>query len=399
VPVGSLACLGGPVIEADEDSGGDRQNSRGSGDRSSDALELFFDLVLTYAMSQVTHLMLADISWRGFGHGVLALFAVWWAWTCYAWLTNTSAAASAAARIMVLLAMAAMLVAAIALPQAFARDALVFACALLGVRILHVVLYLLSVRNEPRLRTAVRRLTPGLVASPALIVAAAFAKPPFRELLWVAAAALDAGGPLVAGVAGFQVLPRHFVERHGAIIIIALGEAIVSVGAGAGEDLQGLPVLAAVILGVLICALLWWSYFGLTTKARQRLTRAQGEDRARLARDAYSYLHFPLVAGIVFFALGVYEAIARPQVPLDLLPAAALCGGVALFFAADVAYRWRDHHKLAHDRLTASVAALAVLPLAVTGPPLAALIALAVIGAVRALWEALHPGLDRWIQP
>lgn len=223
-------------------------------------------------MSQVTVLMLADISWTGFGRGILALAAVWWAWACYAWLTNTSDHDGPGPRLLLILAMAAML------------------------------------------------------------MAAAFFDTAERELLWIVAAVMDLLGPVLVGTTGWSVTPAYFVERHGLIIIIALGEAIVGVGAGAEADLPRPSVVTVVLLAVLIAAGLWWSYFGyLRGGAERRLRGTTDRERSRLARDSYSYLHLPLVAGVVFFALGVHEAVAAPGEPLRLLPAVALAGGVAMF--------------------------------------------------------------------
>ena len=386
-----------------------KQDSRGDGgdgagehaaedttDRSVGTLELFFDLVFVYAMSQVTILMLADVSWAGFGHGLLALAAVWWAWVCYAWLTNASGDAGPGHRLLIFLAMAAMLVAAVALPQAFGSRALVFGLAFLAVRLIHVAMLALEVRSEADVGAAALRLVPTLLTGPALLVVAAFVDTPGRELLWIAAAVIDFSGPVLVGTAGWGVAPAYFVERHGQIIIIALGEAIVQVGAGAEASLGRLGVVAAVLLAVLIAAGLWWSYFGyLRGGAERRLRGTENrERRARLARDSYSYLHLPLVAGVVFFALGVHEAVAGAGEPLPPLPALALAGGVAVFFVGDVAYRWRDHHQLAVGRLLAALGAAAVIPIAVSAPALAALAGLTVVCLLQLSWELWrHPAI------
>ena len=296
-------------------------------------------------------------------------------------------------RVLIILAMAATLVAATALPQAFGNAAVVFGLAFGSVRVLHVGLLLLHACGDDDLRRAVLRLVPTLLTGPALVLMAAFVDSPYRELLWLIGAAVDFGGPVITGMAGWRVLPSYFVERHGQIIIIALGEAIVAVGAGAGDALARPGVLTAMVLGVLVSAALWWAYFGnIRTGAEQLMRSVRGVQRARLARDSYSYLHLALMAGIVYFALGVHETVAHPDQPLDLLPAVALCGGVALFFAGDVAYRWRDHHQLATDRLLAAVAALVVVPLALAMP---ALVALAVVAAVCAVWT----GWEAWYHP
>ncbi|WP_142026023.1 low temperature requirement protein A [Blastococcus colisei] len=375
-------------MRGDDGGGAAEQAPEETADRSVGTLELFFDLVFVYAMSQVTILMLADISWAGFGRGLLALAAVWWAWVCYAWLTNTSDHAGPAHRLLIFLAMAAMLVAAVALPQAFGARALVFGLAFLAVRLIHVALLALDVRGEANVGAAALRLVPTLLGGPALLVAAAFVDTPGRELLWIAAVVIDFSGPVLVGTAGWAVAPAYFVERHGLIVIIALGEAIVEVGAGAEDSLGRPSVVTAVLLAVLIAAGLWWSYFGYLRGGAERRLRATGNrERARLARDSYSYLHLPLVAGVVFFALGVHEAVAGAAEPLALLSAVALAGGVALFFVGDVAYRWRDHHQLAAGRLLAAVGAAALIPVAVVVPALAALAGLTVVCVLLIGWE------------
>src|ERR1700712_397518 len=247
-------------------------------------------------MSQVTQLMLHDPSARGFGQATLALLAVWWAWVGYTWLINTFDTTNVWHEAVVIAAMAAMLVAAAALPTAFTSGALVFAIALLAVRLIHVAKFVAySSHEDAELRRSIRRIAPAFVAAPACILAAAFVGTPGRELLWVAAAGIDYGAPAVVGLGGFRVSPSYFVSRHGSIIIIALGEAIVELGAGAA-DLHRWEVIAALVLGVVINATFWWTYFGLSSGAEKRLEEARGTERANLARDAYSYLHLPMVA-------------------------------------------------------------------------------------------------------
>jgi low temperature requirement protein LtrA len=210
---------------------------------------------------------------------------------------------------------------------------------------------------------------------------------PYRELLWVAAAAVDFGSPLIAGTNGLRVVPSYFIERHGSVIIIALGETIIALGAGASEETRHPGVLVAVALGVLISATLWWTYFGLTAGAEERMRRTSAVDRPRLARDAYSYLHLLLVAGIVFFAVGARVSVEHIDEPLAPLTALALSGGVTLFYAAEVAYRWRDHHQLTVDRLLAAAASLLVYPVAISVPALVSLTVLTAIGVLRLAWE------------
>lgn len=359
-----------------------------SDERSVGYLELFFDLTFVFAMSQVTHLMLHDISWAGFGRGVLALLALWWAWVCYGWLTNLFEIARVTHTALMITAMAAMLIAVTALPTAFTTGALVFALALLAVRLINAGMFIASAsRGEAELASAVRRLVPGLLVGPVLIVAGAFVPSPYREMLWVAAAVADFGSPLIAGINGLRVVPSYFVHRHGLVIIIALGEAVIALGAGASESVHHPGVLGAVVLGILITGTMWWTYFGLTTGAEERLRLTPASERPQLARDAYSYLHLPLVAGIVFFALGARVSVEHIDEPLAPLAALALTGGVALFYAGEVAYRWRDHRQLTVDRLVTAAAALLVFPLATSAPAVVSLAVLTIIGVVRLAWE------------
>jgi low temperature requirement protein LtrA len=367
--------------------GDDENSTQDAGPRSEGNLELFFDLVFTFAMSQVTQLVLHDLSPTGFGRAALTLLAVWWAWVGYTWLINTFDTDNAWHEAVVIAAMAAMLVAAAALPAAFASGALVFGIALLVVRLIHVVKFVaLSSHEDAALKRGTRRIAPAFVAAPACIVFAAFVESPGRELLWVAAAVIDYGAPAVLGLGGFRVSPSYFVSRHGSIIIIALGEVVVGLG-GAARDLGRWEVIAALVLGVAVMATFWWTYFGLTSGARQRLEQATGTERAHLARDAYSYLHLPLVAGIMLFAVGAHATIEHATHPLPLLPAIALAGGMALFYFADVAYRWRDHGQAPVDRTVTGVAAAAFLPALLHIPALAALGLLAGIGGCRLAWE------------
>ena len=368
-------------------TGEDENGGEGSGSTSEGNLELFFDLVFTFAMSQVTQLMVHDPTPMGFGHAALALLAVWWAWVGYTWLINTFDTTNVGHEAVVIGAMAAMLVTAAALPTAFTSGAVVFAIALLVVRLIHVVKFVAhSSDDNADLRRSIRRIAPAFVAAPVCIVAAAFVESPGRELLWVAAAVIDYGAPAVLGLGGFRVSPSYFVSRHGSIIIIALGECIVELGYGA-TDLHNFEVIIALILGVAINATFWWSYFGLSSGAEQRLEQATGIERAHLARDAYSYLHLPLVAAIMSFAVGAHAAVAHPDTPLPSSPAIALAGGMALFYLGDVAYRWRDHRQIPIDRAVTGLAAVATLPALSHLPGVAALALLTAIGVVRLAWE------------
>jgi low temperature requirement protein LtrA len=353
-------------------------------------LELFFDLVFVFGLTQVTSLMSADPTWSGLARGTLVLAALWWAWAAYAWLTNTIDPDEGAARLAVFGAMAAMLIVGLAAPGAFDDDALLFGVAYLAVRVLHIVLYALAADDED-IRGAVMRLAPTSIVAPGLILGAAALDGTAQGIVWLVALAVDYSGPLFGGGRGWRVFPAHFAERHGLIVIIALGESIVAIGIGAaGIDLGGRVVLAA-ILGVVVSAALWWSYFDVVAiVAERRMTEAKGVARSRIARDSYSYLHLPMVAGIILLALGVKKTIGHVDEPLEPVPAVALCGGVALYYLAHIAFRLRNVRSVNWQRLVAAVGCLALIPVATNARAIVSLAAIAGLCAILTTYEAIR---------
>jgi len=360
-------------------------------------LELFFDLVFVFALTQVTGLLSDDPTWTGMLRGTALLAALWWAWVGYSWLTNTVPADdSTPARLVVLSAMAAMMVAALAVPRAFGEASVIFGAAYLVVRLLHLALYGLAVEAEdPEARREARRnvagFAPGFLGGPALLVVAGFLDGAPQGILWAVALAVDYGTPAIRGVSDLRVHAGHFVERHGLIIIIALGESIVAIGVGASGLSLGLDVVLAGILGVTVAAGLWWAYFDMVALAAEhRLSRAEGAERAHLARDSYSYLHLPMVAGIVFVALGIKKVLAGLGAPLEPVPAVALCGGVALYLLGHNAFRLRDVGSVSLTRLVAGAAFLAVIPFCLRVPALIAIATVAVMLVSLVAYETLH---------
>src|SRR5918993_738092 len=307
-------------------------------------LELFFDLVFVFALTQVTGFLTEHLSWTGMLEGAALLVVLWWAWAGYVWLTNAVPAEEVVpARLVILIAMAAMLVASLAVPDAFGQYGVLFSLAYFVVRLLHVVLFVLATGNTPETQQAFLRLTPGFLLAPALLIPAGFMDGFAQGTLWAVALAIDLGVSLVRGVSGFRVHAGHFVERYGLIVIIALGESIVAIGVGASGLAIGAGVVLAAVLGIALAAALWWAYFDLfVLVAERRLFAAQGAERARLARDAYPYLHLPMVAGIIFVALGIKQTLAHVGDPLGTIPAVALCGGVALYLLGRHALQLRE---------------------------------------------------------
>src|ERR671912_2606451 len=272
-------------------------------------LELFFDLVFVFALSQVTGFLAEHLSWTGMLEGAALLIVLWWAWAGYVWLTNAVPAEEVLpARLVILIAMAAMLVASLAVPDAFGEYGVLFGLAYFVVRLLHVVLFVLASGVPPEAIRAMLRLAPGFLVAPMLLIPAGFVDGFAQGTLWVAALAIDLSVSLVRGVSGFQVHAEHFVERYGLIVIIALGESIVAIGVGASGLAIGAGVIVAAVVGIALAAALWWAYFDLVVLyAERRLSAARGDERAWLARDSYSYLHLPMVAGAIFFALVIKQ--------------------------------------------------------------------------------------------
>jgi low temperature requirement protein LtrA len=328
-------------------------------------LELFFDLVFVFAFTQVTSLMRGDPTWGGALRAGLLLSVLWWAWAGYAWLTNTLDPEEGGVRMVMFAVIAALLVASLAAPRAFGRDAFTFATAYVIVRGMHLVVFALAGRGDRELFRAVLRLVPSVVVSGALLLVASPLHDAAKFACWGAAAAIAYVGPLIGHMRGWRLTPDHFVERFGQIILIALGESVVAIGVGvAGLDL-GPRLVTAVLLGITIVACLWWAYFDwVVYVAKRRLTEASGPQRAALARDAYSYLHLPMVAGIVLFAFGLQTALHDTAASLDIVPAVGLIGGIALYLLAHVALRLRIGGGFGHGRPAAVLLLAALLPVA-----------------------------------
>lgn len=363
-------------------------------------LELFFDLVFVFAFTQVTSFLSHSPTWGGLLRALLLLGMLWWAWSAYAWLTNTLDPEEGAVRLAMLAAVAAMLVVSLAVPGAFGTYGVLFGVAYLVVRALHLVIFAIAGRGDRDLFRAVLKIVPGTVLGAGLLVVAGFLEGSAQLAVWGAAVALTYLGALVGQMRGWRVSPAHFVERFGLIIIIALGESIVAIGVGAAGLPLGARVLGAALLGIAVVSCLWWSYFDwVVFVAEARLAEATEERRAALARDAYSYLHLPMVAGIVLFAFGLQTALHDVGQSLAIVPAFGLFGGIAVYLLAHVALRLRIGGRLGRGRPIAAAMLLGMLPLA---SRLAALAALGLVAAVCAsliAYEALrHKESRAWIR-
>jgi low temperature requirement protein LtrA len=357
------------------------------------SLELFFDLVFVLALTQCTALISATPTWSGALKGLLVLGVLWWSWVGYAWLTSVVNPEEGAVRLVMFLAMAALLVTALCVPGAFGGEALLFAGAYAVVRAAHIALFVLASRDDPALRHSVVGLAMSTAIGSGMLILAALLPNGWRLGIWVAALLLDMGGPFLFGADGWRLVPTHFADRHGAIIIIALGESIVAIGAGARSSVDA-GVVAAAVLGTVVAGALWWLYFDIVAiVAERRLLKAsEGRERNEIARDSYSYLHLPMVAGIALVAVGMKRTLGDVGSPLGIGPAAAMLGGAALYLLAHVAFRWRNIHRLNRQRLfcAAVLGAMLLVEAEVAPPALATLGALAALLSALIAYEALH---------
>ncbi len=360
-------------------------------------LELFFDLVFVLALTQCTALMSDHPTWDGLAQGMLVLGVLWWSWVGYAWLTSVVDPEEGLVRIAIFAAMAAFLVVALCVPEAFGDLALTFALAYGVVRAMHIALFLLASRDDPALRHSVLI---GLSASTAigvgLLIGASLFDGVAQGALWALALLLDLGGPFLFGDEGWKLVPGHFAERHGLIIIIALGESIVAIGVGAEVGLDA-GIVTAAVLGIALVAAMWWIYFDVVALvSARRLARAPvGREQNALARDSYSYIHLLMVAGIVLVALGLKKALGHVEDPLKVVPAFALLGGLAVYLLGLVAFRYRHVHTLNRQRLALAVVLFALVPAAVELSPLAILALIDVLIWAMILYETRSYGEGR----
>jgi low temperature requirement protein LtrA len=372
-------------------------------------IELYFDLVFVFSLTQVTALMSDDLTGRGIVRGLLVLALLWWCWVGYAWLGNVVQAEEGLGRAAMFAAMAAMFVMALAVPEAFEDleggldGPVVVAFAYLAVRVLHLGMFWMAARTEDDrgLRVQLLRFAPSVFGSTAVLLVASQLEGTSQTLTWAAALIVDYVGTILGGASGWRLRSAsHFAERHGLILIVALGESIVAIGVGVAGVPISWPIVIASVLGLTVAASLWWAYFDVVSIVAERvLRRARGEERARLARDAYSYLHLPMVAGIVLLALGIEQVLEYVadgsnlhglSDPLTVLPLGALYGGVALFLFAHSAFKYRTWHQVTVRRLVVAVLLLALIPVAAELPALAALGLQAAVMAVMIATEAVR---------
>jgi low temperature requirement protein LtrA len=349
-------------------------------------LELFFDLVFVFTITQLTAVVSDDPTGRGLLRVVLMLGVIFYMYGGYAWMTNAVATDRAARRLLLLGGMAGYLVLALAIPRAFTEGDLAFGVAYLVIVGVHTGLYTRT--GEATTVRALLRLAPLNVVSALLVLAAVFVEGTAAYLLWAAAFALEWLTPMVAGVGGFRIAPGHFVERHGLVIIVALGESIVAIGIGAAGLPADLALATVAVLGLLLAACLWWAYFGGDDTRAERALAAVGDDRRGwVAIQAFGYCHLGMLLAIITLAAGLKDVIGHAFDPLDLAHALLLSGGVAVFLVADILFRHTLHLGPNTYRIAAAALALGTVPLGLTVSALAQLTTLVLFLAGSLLLE------------
>ena len=324
-------------------------------------LELFFDLIFAFTLTQLAVVLTPGQTnvWADSVFRVLLIFALlWWMYGGYAWLTNTRSPARNPERLLLVFGMTGFLIVGLAIPQAFGGDGVAFGLGYLLVVLVHAVLY-------ARVNRQIWRIAPFNVTSALLVIAAGFTSGIARYALWVVALVIQAGAPLVVRLGGrFEIRPGHFAERHGALIIVAIGESVAAIGIGAIGRPVTIKLVVAAVAGLALSVALWWMYFGSGDDERgEQAMRAAAETRRPgLALSAYFYAHMPMLLGIVFAAAGVAEAVAH-GLTASMQAALVLGVGAAAFIGGTAAFRAALRTGSISLRLWTALFALATLPL------------------------------------
>lgn len=352
-------------------------------------LELFFDLVFVFALTQVTAFMAHDLSGTGVLRGILMLGLLWWSWVGYAWLGNVVRADEGPVRLLMLAAMVAMFVAAVTIPEAFVDLAgglpgpVVIAICYFLFRLMHLLMFWVISRDDPGLRNQVHRFTPSVLGGTLLLLVASQLEGGAQTLFWTLALLADYGGTFLGGARGWRLRSAgHFAERHGLILIVALGESIVAIGVGVGALPITWPIVLAAVVGLCLVMSLWWAYFDISAlQGEHALANEPEQTRPRLARDAYSFLHFPIVGSVVLIALGIEQTLKyvadvenhELSDPVSRIGLYALYGGVVAYLLGHVAFKWCVVHQLHTNRVVVAALFLVLIPVGVQVPALAAL--------------------------
>ena len=375
---------------------------RGNGEtQQTTTVELFFDLVYVFAVTQLSHQILGDLSVAGVARAAFLLLVVWWAWIYTTWMANWFDPTSSPVRAVLTAVMLGSLLMAAALPEAFGERALLFTASYVGLQVGRnaAAAWLLTPRH--RLRDVFERLVVWSAASGVLWLAGAALDSDQRLILWIPALALELAAPAAgywlpgrgrAVTTDYDIEGSHFAERCQVFIIIALGESIVVTGATASAAGLTSTVVLCLIVAFVETAALWWLYFGATTE-HARITLSTCDDPGRLARDAYTYAHLPIVAGIIATAVASNLLIAGPHQVPDAVGVAMILGGPALYLLGESLFSWRMTGATSAKRV--AVAALLILLVPVGGQVSVLMLSLVVAALLPALavWERRAPSM------
>ncbi|MFG1998020.1 low temperature requirement protein A [Spirillospora sp. NPDC048911] len=321
-------------------------------------LELFFDLVFVFAVTQLTGVFVKELSLLGLFQVVLMFGVLWWMYSGYAWLTNMLAPSSARRRLLILTGMGGFFMVALATPTAFKDGGVVWGLGYLVLVLAHVALF---AQGNPN----ILRVLPANLLAAALIIVAGLLDGVTVYVLWTIALIVPIVQPYIVAPGGrFIIQAAHIVERHGLLVIVTLGESIIAIGIGAeGVELDA-DLVVAVLLGLALAAAIWWTYFvGDDERAEESLAAADDPSRAQMTMFGYFYAHMPVIVGVIVMAAGLKKAVGHAWEGLATGPAVALAGGVALYLAGDVLYRRIVRIGPSRIRLAAAVVSLAAIPL------------------------------------
>jgi low temperature requirement protein LtrA len=333
-------------------------------------LELFFDLVFVFTITQLTSVLFRAPTLRAGAQVVLMLGVIWWMYGGYAWMTNAVSAHTAARRLLLLGGMGGYFVLALAIPHAFAGSGLAFGLAYLVVVSVHTALFTRAASAS--VTRAIFKLAPLNVVAAAVIVAGGALGGTAQYVLWTLAVCFEWLTPVVRVNRGFQIAPAHFVERHGLVVLIAIGESVVAVGIGVSHLAVDGALVFAAVLGLALSACLWWLYFVGDPELAERAMTAMGPiRRARAALNAYGYAHLPILLGIVAIAAAERAAFERPFHELSWARAAILAAGVAAYLMGDVLLRYELGIGRGEARLVAAALALGTTALGALACPAA----------------------------
>jgi len=353
-------------------------------------LELFFDLVFVFTVTQLTTVLTHDLAWDVLGQVMVMLALIWWMYAGYAWLTNSISTRGLRQRAILLGGMAGYLVLALAVPDAFHGSGLAFGVGYFIVVAVHASLFIWTASAQSS--RAFLGIAPYNLFNATLVLIGGALGGTAQAVLWTAAAVLEWATPWVGNresQSSFEIAPAHFVERHSLVVIVAIGESVVAAGIGAAGLAVDAELMVAVVLALLVSAGLWWAYFGADDdeQAERALTGAPARRRPWIALEGFGVAHYFLVLGIVLTAAGIKKAIGHAYDPLATAEALVLGGGVALFLAADVAFRRILGLGRSPHRALAAVLALATIPLGSEVAAVAQLAALVVVLAAALAGE------------